>query len=775
MLKKFEEQTPKIESDKNINFKTNILMKENSFLVSPKVMRMMRIGICIMMFLFLNYVINFFLNLNKLLQDLDNPLKYIGFLNFFKFDPHYIYLYLIVLLISYGLAAWLSYKIKIAYAPMNVGQKGNQRFTSLSEIKEQYKEVIERDTDVPGKGGFIVSRHKDKVYIDDSSVNNLIIGTTRSGKGEMVIFPMIDIYSRATEKSSLIIADPKLEIYSSSYDILIERGYEVYVLNLIEPTLSMFYNPLQIIVDAYKAGDYSQAELLCNTYAYSVFNQADSNVDAKFWANNSANLLSALILAHIEDCLNADQRINERNREIFEQKKGLFVELNEEEQQKIREYIISENIDGMELMLLDAIPLEYDYTPTRENEKKINMYSIINLFQELANITIMDESSNYYGQSMLDVYFGQRPELNIAKMKYSAVGLSGHRTKGSIFSNFLAELTIFTYQEIAKMTASNSLNLKDIGYGKKPVAVFLGIPDYDRSKNFLASIFIRQLYFVLAKEATHTLSGMTDREVVFILDEFGNIPPVESFDSIITVCLGRNIKFNLFLQSLAQGKTLYKDAWDTILENCANKMYILSSDEKTSETFSKMCGSRTFMNPNRVGKKFSLNKTVTESYDEQPLLSSNQIMNLKPGENIIIRTIKRTDQKGESITSFPILNCMEFDTHYKYRYQYLLDIFPQDKLWTEHPIKRTDNINLKDYVYHNNMIKSPDMAAVEEYNQWPQLKQMLKKHYDDAELNQLKALSARDFLKTLTADRKLNAKALEYVRSMLNFMIQERR
>lgn len=87
--------------------------------------------------------------------------------------------------------------------------KGSSRFTTLDEIKHQYKAVPEKTTSYKGGGGVPVSRYKDKIFIDDSPVNNMWVGTTRSGKGEMGMFPMIDIYSRAEEKASMVFNDPK--------------------------------------------------------------------------------------------------------------------------------------------------------------------------------------------------------------------------------------------------------------------------------------------------------------------------------------------------------------------------------------------------------------------------------------------------------------------------------------------------------------------------------------------------------------------------------------
>lgn len=49
---------------------------------------------------------------------------------------------------------------------------------------------------------------------------------------------------------------------------------------------------------------------------------------------------------------------------------------------------------------------------------------------------------------------------------------------------------------------------------------------------------------------------------------------------------------------------------------------------------------------------------------------------LKPGENILVRTIKRTDLKGNPIEAMPIFNLYEDGNQMYYRYEYLDDIFP---------------------------------------------------------------------------------------------------
>ena len=52
-------------------------------------------------------------------------------------------------------------------------KKGDERFATVEEIKQQYKEIAESKKTFSGRGGIPVFRQENKLYIDDSIVNNL--------------------------------------------------------------------------------------------------------------------------------------------------------------------------------------------------------------------------------------------------------------------------------------------------------------------------------------------------------------------------------------------------------------------------------------------------------------------------------------------------------------------------------------------------------------------------------------------------------------------------
>lgn len=581
-----------------------------------------------------NYLANVLVSIPDLLGDMDHPECYLGLRKLLpdissmkKAPVFFLIIGVIYLIVCTVFSIRQIFRMRVAFASsgFNMGQKGVERWTSNGEIREQYKEIPDRTKPFPGFGGTIISRMGNKLYIDDSVVNNMVIGITRSGKGEIYVLPSIDVYSRAEEKTSLVVTDPKLELYKSSKETLEKRGYEVHLLNLDDPLHSTGFNPLSLSAGLYLQGDYGNAELLIQAFTFSLFNSDKPIGGDSFWQDTSSNLLTALILAHMEDCVKMDQEESERT--------------------------------GKEC---------------HDNMQKINMYSVLNTFTELARMHDADDPD----LSALDLYFNSRPAMNRAKLKYAGIEIAGNRTKGSVFATMLSKMNIFTFENIAKMTAESTLDLERIGFDERPIAVFIGIPDYDKSTHFIASTFIRQLYFILAKRATNTMTGKCTNRVKIIADEFGNIPAIESMENIITVCLGRNISFDLYVQSYSQLDKLYENDAKTIKGNCGNHIYIQTEEEETAESFSKLLGNETIIDMQRSGERLSTKKHFMESTSERPLLNMNELMGLYPGETVVKRVMKRTDLNGKRIQPTPIFNSEESGKKFLFRYEYLADTFP---------------------------------------------------------------------------------------------------
>lgn len=627
------------------------------------------------------YLANFIVNLDKIFNAMgagEDTTKYLGL----KYCLWYggtnkTAFFIFFFVIAVALDIYLYYKFKISYSEeyFNVGQKGNARWTTIEEIKEQYKEIPEKDKAYPGSPGTIVAHFNGKIYLDTNINNTLIIGITRSGKGEMYIFPSIDVYSRAEDKHSLVVCDPKMENFKASKQTLIDRGYEVHLLNLDDPLHSMGYNPLTLVIKNFKQGNKSDAYSLARTFAYSIFHINKDGNGEPIWANTATDLFTALIIGITSDLLALDEALNEMRMDAFELKKNAFLDLDEEKRETARIFAKEKKEKGIDIIedrSVKEIPSEYPFEYVTPHEQQINIFNIFILFTELVRI----KDANNPNVSKLDEYFNKRPITDLAKLKYASIESSYERTKGSIYTNMLSYLGVFIDENIAKMTAESSIDLENIGFGEQPIALFLGVPDYDKSSHFIVSVMIRQLYFILSKKAVNAPNQKCKRPVRFIIDEAGILPPIEAMDEIVTVGNGKDIGFDFYVQSYEQIFKNYKDDAQTILENCANHVYIKSGDDETLEKISKRLGTETYIDVQRTGEKLSLKKTYMETPSEKPLLRPDELEGLKEGECVILRKLKRKDLQGNDIELTPIFNSKKTGTDFPFRYMYLTDTFP---------------------------------------------------------------------------------------------------
>lgn len=657
-------------------------MNLNRLLGKDKTIKII-IGITNFIFYYaINYLANFINNLPKIMSviELGGPTKkYIGFWSgFFYFGNLWVIVFLfeVIFLLIFDLIIWYKFKVSYSEDYFNVGQKGKARWTTIDEIKQQYKEIPDRGNDVyEGQPGTIVAHFDGKIYIDTNINNTLIDGITRSGKDETYAIKSIDVYSRAEEKHSLIAVDTKIEMYKSAKNTLEKRGYDVYLLNLDDPLHSMGYNPLSVIIKMYKNNEKATAYAMARSFAYSIFHGSNDNKSEPIWANTATDLFTALIIAVITDELRLDEDLNEIRVQAYTTKVNEYKGMSEEEKKKCNKRIKSDlekGVDPIEDIKLKGIPENYPYKNSKKHEKQINIFNIVVLFTEL--VRRKDDENPVI--SDLDKYFNRRDPMDLAKLKYATIESAGYRTKGSVYTNMLSYLGVFIDENIAKMTAESTLDLENIGFGEKPVAVFLGVPDYDKSPHFIVSTFIRQTYFVLAKKATNSKTQKCKIPVRFICNEFGQTPEVEAMDEMVTVCNGRNIGFDLYVQSYAQLYKVYGDNAQTIIDNCANEVYIKSTDPETLEKISKRLGISTFIDTQRNGEKLDLNKTYMETAIEKPLMRVDDLSNLLEGENIVMRSLKRKDNNGNNIVPHPIFNSVATGTQFLFRYQYLTDTFP---------------------------------------------------------------------------------------------------
>ena len=114
------------------------------------------------------------------------------------------------------------------------------------------------------RGGIVIGKKaegdSERIYYVGEDSHLLCIGATRSGKSRCLVIPSICSLGLAGE--SIVVSDPKAELYHYCSGFLRKLGYEVLVLDFKTPAKSQRYNLLQPIIDAIERDDTDRAEML---------------------------------------------------------------------------------------------------------------------------------------------------------------------------------------------------------------------------------------------------------------------------------------------------------------------------------------------------------------------------------------------------------------------------------------------------------------------------------------------------------------------------------
>ncbi len=185
--------------------------------------------------------------------------------------------------------------------------KGYSRWAKDKEMKKELKYVDPNAKNSTVAGVPLILKDHE-IWVDDGEYHNLVIGATGSGKTQTVIFPTVELLAK--HKESMIITDPKGEIYEKTANMLKSRGYNILVLNFRDPQQGNAWNPLTLPYNMYKSGNQDKAiELLDDLAANILYEENSGNADP-FWEKTSADYFSGLALGMFEDAKPEEVNIN---------------------------------------------------------------------------------------------------------------------------------------------------------------------------------------------------------------------------------------------------------------------------------------------------------------------------------------------------------------------------------------------------------------------------------------------------------------------------------
>lgn len=188
--------------------------------------------------------------------------------------------------------------------------KGYSRWLSADELKKELTMVKVQDKTADAGGLPLINDGK-KMWVDNGEGHNLIIGSTGAGKTQVAIFPLV--HSLAKHDESMIITDPKGEIYETTAEMLKKRGYNVVLLNFRNPQQGSGWNPLHLPYKYYKEGNSDKANELTDDLAMNILYDENAQNNDPFWEKTSADYFSGICLGLFEDAKEDEINLNSVN------------------------------------------------------------------------------------------------------------------------------------------------------------------------------------------------------------------------------------------------------------------------------------------------------------------------------------------------------------------------------------------------------------------------------------------------------------------------------
>lgn len=421
-------------------------------------------------------------------------------------------------------------------------EHGSARWANKKDIEKNFRVEDVRHIKQSGFPVFF-SRNCKKVWFDNKTPHWICLGSTGSGKSVTSVIPYCSFIATAEKKKSVFITDPKGEIFKKTSLMFKNNGYDVISIDFRNPEFSNHINLLEPIIQEYELYD-----------KYSKLVQKETNEELLIDYNNKS-------IKHLSNC---NQLVEDISKMIMN---------DETAKEKFWSNSSSDLLYGLIFLFLE------DYVDGKIKRNQITLSSI-KKFQASS----MSEKNN----KKLKSYVEKRSYSMKSKDKLENVLNINDVTYRSITSTFSERMSLYDNLYVENITHDSDFDLGSIG--RKPTVIYCCVPDESPIFYSLVSLIVSTLYKTLVSICNESKDDRLPNEIVFLLDEFGNTPPLADISSMTSVGRSRGMYFVYYLQSFQQLDRLYgKEVSRLVQDNCG-LAFLKTNNHDTAEEISAKLG-----------------------------------------------------------------------------------------------------------------------------------------------------------------------------------------
>jgi len=439
-----------------------------------------------------------------------------------------------------GKLSWLK-RLFFFLLGIKITQKDTSRGTATWAKKSQVADIASQK-----ESGLLIDGVK-RISWKDSMSHIAVLAPSGKGKTASYVIPNVFgitefINPASGTSASLVITDPKGEIFETTSKYLEDQGYTVKVINVEEPLRSEHFNPVKRATT-----DREIAKLAQILVGSGISDTKNNNKD--FWGQ-AAEMLLTLVIKIVKRSNVPDEHQNLHNIRHF-------VDLMGGDGKPIASFVQKHCIDTQ-------VITEYASFIQQDSET-------------LSNIIITVKT-------------------------------------------ILKDLSI---KEIAQLTGDDTVNFELLRREKTAVFIITPFSDIEYYRFFL-TILYSQLFSYCDKNSK-------GNDIVFMLDEFGNLGRIPSFDKLITTLRSKRCSISIILQDIEQLRKTYgnSDAKTILNGGCSSKIFFGGIQNlDTLKEVSQMLGNQTISQKSKEGRDMG---TIA-----RPLMMPDEISRMEIGTAILL-------------------------------------------------------------------------------------------------------------------------------------------
>ncbi|MGQ2284443.1 type IV secretory system conjugative DNA transfer family protein [Leuconostoc pseudomesenteroides] len=460
-------------------------------------------------------------------------------------------------------------------------------------------------------------------WVDTSNTHAKTTGMTRSSKDQMRGYTLIDIIRRAEVKWNILDTDAKNEDAKMSYKSLRAAGYDVKLLNIMNPSESESWNPLEVATDYAFDGDWDSANTELRKVVQVIGGSSGEESSHKdIWDSAAESTIQAVMLTVLDIAVSHQDRsmvtmsnilqfINDMNKFSDKDGDGLtkyITALRELPRTPARNMIFlnaaeylsatGDTKSSISFSVMNRLNLFASESITRLtsfntinltdlgfprmlklkfDRAYVGVHAKIEIFAagkskaiEKDKLTITQSGTLTYPihchlPQAWEMRISLNNEGNTPVMRKQMFTLTGKIVQRKLL-NGKPKLDMYSKQPIIQClldhvepTGTDITPAVSLRYSENPMAVFIITPQSNDDFSALASLFISQVFSVNTDIASTITRRKMDSWILYKLNEFSMFPRIPGFTNILTRGLTYGHLVDLYIQTLTQPRLHYSE------------------------------------------------------------------------------------------------------------------------------------------------------------------------------------------------------------------------